>query len=343
MTTVMPFRIPGDVAQVDNIQTGETTFTGLSDNVTVTAVVMAKSILFFTYESDDTTDDPEQNFVNGQLTTTTNIKFTKFDTGSSIIVRWFLVEFKSTAPVNVQRGASTLASNPDNITISSVNTANTFPIISWSNSGTIPSEDDACIAQITSNTNLKLERASGISTIEIQYQVIENTDWDVTEYTFSLDTSTSSTKETITAVDMTETFIFMTGKLPGANNINGEEVPIYDLFSTTQLEIFRDNPSFAWDMVAYVIETNGKVSVQHENNDVSGASDTPTISSVNTAKSIIKNNCVLSNVGSNIAGTDADGDKTYIKAKINSATQIGLDRGGSTDTVKVATPVLEFT
>ncbi len=60
-------------AQTATVQSGTTTFTGLSTDVSITSVELTKSFLVFSYTVDD--EGPSQFQVRGDLTTSTNIHF----------------------------------------------------------------------------------------------------------------------------------------------------------------------------------------------------------------------------------------------------------------------------
>ena len=77
VVAVLLFVLPGMVsissAQTVTVQSGTTTFTGLSTDVSITSVDLTKSFLVFSYTVDD--ENPSQFQVRGDLTTSTNIHF----------------------------------------------------------------------------------------------------------------------------------------------------------------------------------------------------------------------------------------------------------------------------
>ncbi|MCP4713078.1 MAG: hypothetical protein GY869_30990, partial [Planctomycetes bacterium] len=185
-----------DVADVLQVSTGEDSFSsGNTLNVTVPALVMNKTILLFSYESDGGLARERTNRLSGQITSTTNIRFQQaLASATEKTIRWYLIEFNTAAAANVQRGSFTQVTADDDETISAVDLNHAFPLVTGRNDGAGQETYSMMRAELTTTTNLNLETHTAASQIT-EWQVVENPNWDVTKYTGV--TSTNPDDQTI--------------------------------------------------------------------------------------------------------------------------------------------------
>ncbi|MCH8122206.1 MAG: hypothetical protein IH853_03710, partial [Bacteroidetes bacterium] len=262
VVAVLLFVLPGLVsistAQTATVQSGTTTFTGLSTDVTITSVDLTKSFLVFSYTVDD--EGPSQFQVRGDLTTSTNIHFERVGAvGSPIVtIAWYVAEF--TSGVTVQRGNDPHNTETVNIPITAVDLSESFPLISWQGAGSTWNSDEGLRAQLTSTTNLELDAALAISD-NVNWQVIEYNGAVVQRGFHTLGTTEVTTTEAITAVDLAKSFVIVT------NTIGGSDFPddlgIQAEFSATnQLTFTRGATGPLLEIYWVVVEFTGDESVQ---------------------------------------------------------------------------------
>ena len=144
------------------VQTGEHTLSGTDDNVTIAAVDMTKAVLEFSYEATDSTDEADRNMCQGEITSSTTLRFRKFSSTGSVIIRWFVWEAKPHVPLTVQRFTKQCGNSgtlPRNETITSVSTSNSFVLVSQrAEAGTDPPKQNNIIrAKLTSATNVECD------------------------------------------------------------------------------------------------------------------------------------------------------------------------------------------
>jgi hypothetical protein len=153
---------------LSNIQSGEVTVSGTTQDVTVSSVDTLRSVLFF--NSRLNVNSPAKGLVKGALLDSTTLRFVKNNTAASATVRWYLVEF--TSGVTVTRGTAAQTATTINVTIPTVDLTESFVLISNERSGNGFSSDDFWRARLTSATNLELRVDSG-SGGNVDWQVVE--------------------------------------------------------------------------------------------------------------------------------------------------------------------------
>ncbi len=240
---------PLQAASINNVQTGEVTFSTATQNVTITSVDLTRSILIFSERANSAS--PQTGAVRGQLTSSTNIQFNKGSATGSVTVRWYVAEFIS--GVSVQRGSTTLSSTTVNQTISSVSLSESFVIVSKSTTGTSFDNNDFERARLTSATNLELStNASSGGTAD--WQVVTFTGSSVQRNILTLASASTSTTATITSVDLSRSFLLYSYSSPtGTVNNIGQKMVQGRFSSATQLEFTRDNTgvdlAIAWEVI----------------------------------------------------------------------------------------------
>jgi hypothetical protein len=228
------------------VQRGTTTLTGTTATITLaTPVEVGKSFVIHSQSINDTTS-PEAYACQTYLDDVVGGKFTKVqiqrnNSGGTIYIYWQVVE---SSDFTVQYGTATTDTN---VTISSVSTSKSFPIISARCSGSFNGRAFVQ-ADITSATNLSL--TSGTTGAVVRWQVVEWEGATVAKYSGSASGSSATT--TITQIDTSKAFIYgmsfavsssLFSANPGAWRFN----------STTQVLTERGTTSGSISFLFYVV------------------------------------------------------------------------------------------
>jgi len=328
------------------IQTGTLTISAIqtSNTAIITNAPLSKSVLEFTYSSDSIVGEPRINFVNGEITNNTTLTFSRNTSGAIITIRWFVWTGNAATNINVQRGSVDIGSGgalPKNVTISAVVLAKTFPIISFTSGGGSPGTDDVIKATITSTTNLELDMGAVATNARIvKWQIIENPDWSVLNYTVSLTSFTLN--QVITSVPLANAYICGSGEY--TNTIEGDRVPFMQMTTPTNILFSRTSNSGTWTISLYVVNMSGESVTQHVQNAIplNVTSDTVTITAVILPKSFIRNGNIL-NTFQNFDQSNFNADHTAIRMNFNSTTEtIVLRNTASPEPVNYALTVHEM-
>lgn len=354
MTTFLQHIIASAAAvpDVNSIQTGTVDIASSSASVTdtITAVTKAKSFLVFQYESADTGDNPQNNFVRGTITNSTTLTFTRANNPAvAITIRWWVVEFTAGSSTTVQHGTRTITGTTDNVTITALTLANSFPLVTWSSAHAgSPGTDDHLTAELTTTTNLQFRRV-GTQTLIADWQVIENANWTVTKYTDSMITTDTTEDTPVTAVTLAD--VWLVGYEEPQSVVaapGGDSFLRWQFTSTTNIQATRATTvSYNSNLLYHVIDGGGLFAAQHFQSEVIGAaasSNTTALSpNIDTAKSIIKNNCGFPSYSTK-SSIDDDGRNTCVKHQINSASEVQQERvNNPTPTAITDFDVIDFT
>lgn len=338
----MPFRIPAAAAQLRGIQTGSATITNgnSSGTAAIAAITLNKGLLIYQYDSQQDWDDADECLVSGQISSTTQLTFARSGTAGQINVRWWVIEFKATSGITVQRGSRTFTGATENVTISSVNLLQAFPVISYRSPGSGLDQNHWISADLTSSTNLQLQAYSSVSQIA-EWQVIENPSWTVAKYT---DTLTGATKDTtISAVTLANAWLISTGRFSSTcSNVQDRHFRC-GFTSATNIRATRGTLTANCPIVYFVI-TSPSISAQHMQYSISGGStsNTQAIAAITVANSFLKQTGI--NVcHAVLSTTNNTGGRCCIRHTINSTTQIQANRQVGTDQANFNVEVLDFT
>ncbi len=190
-------------AQLGAVQSGATTIADGSSmaTATLTPVDPTKAFLVFGTSFDEAGADDGQ--ITGQITnctTTCNeVTFQRADTDTAVEVHWYVAEFVS--GVFVQRGSVAMDATTKNVTLSSVNTGTSFPLISLRHDDGEYDDEDFVRAQVTSSTNLQLTVVDSDATTIVEWQVVEYTDAIVQTGEVTFGNNDSVQTATIASVD----------------------------------------------------------------------------------------------------------------------------------------------
>lgn len=167
-----------------SVQTGDIAFANGDSSKTATlspSITTSNSWLIYTYNSvTGTKDDNSQKFTRGLITNSTTLTFDRANTGQSMNLTWYLVEF--TDGTTVQQGSQNFTSSDTqkNVTITSVSTTKSLaaggyfmrggktPYTATGNPGVV-----YFTLELTSSTNLQITRAiTGSATADIGWYVV---------------------------------------------------------------------------------------------------------------------------------------------------------------------------
>jgi hypothetical protein len=170
-------------AQLMSLQSGTVTVSGgVASVVTLpTAVNMTKA--FVVFGTTESTADPLDGQVSGQLTTPTTVTFRQAGGTASVTVKYYVAEFAS--GVSVQRGSIDIATgNVFNVTLGTpVDTTKSFPLISYRSAGTNFNCNDFVRAKLTTGANLQLSsdvtNCGVVATSVVEWQVVQYQDASV--------------------------------------------------------------------------------------------------------------------------------------------------------------------
>lgn len=260
MTNVINFIIKNR-REIESVQHGSGQI-GIGTNVYQPAIVttmQSKTILFFTYTTEENDESPNKELVTGRLESNTLLRFfTNSNVDDVIDIAWTLVEFKASSSMFVQHLNGVASGATENVAITSVNTARAFPILTWENANTSFTADDFGSAEITSSTNCQLKWGA-INNTDYALQIVEYDRWVVTKYTDTMPVGDVLEDVTIPAVTESESFLVSTANSSTGGALGGDEIPRYYFQSSVTVRVNRTTGGKALNIIHYVVETNGKV------------------------------------------------------------------------------------
>ncbi len=168
-----------------SVQTGEVAFTTAdsSKTATITSIDTGKSLLIHTQKSaDGTFANIGQKMIRGVITNSTTLTFDRDNTGQTMDLTWFLVEFTDGTIVQHASEAFTSGQTQKDVTISAVVLANSIALAGgmYHRGGKTPysANDNTSVGSVecdlTTTTNLQLTRSStGSVTCDIGWFVVE--------------------------------------------------------------------------------------------------------------------------------------------------------------------------
>jgi hypothetical protein len=299
----------------------------------ITAVVTSKSILFCSWSNADSNDDPDKNLVHAVLTSSTLLTFTtSVATLGAITIQWYVIEFKSTSTMFVQRGTFAATAGVNNITLSTaVDLARSYPMVTLKNTESNFNAKSMPTAEITSTTNLQLTTVN-FSGINYSWQVIDYSRWNVTLYTQTIIT-TDTTKDTaITSVIEAKTMLYGTGRDTDGGTVVGDDFFKFGLYNSTTIRAVRRVAGHNFTMKYYLVNTFGGVLCEHDTDQSIGSGSSTGNSggpAMNISNSVARiNNCVPSSGYNNTDATDA-ASTLYTRVNLSSTTNVLATRGAA--------------
>lgn len=319
-----------------------------SNTATISSVNTGRSVIFFGGSEGTDGTNTQRDFGHCTLTDATTVTATRGQgTSSTCTVKGTVVEFTSSA-VNVSAQYGTIALGAgvtsNTATISSVNTSfATVFFLGESTTGGAHSTSFPANVELTNSTTVTAARVGSSNTVTVSYCVIEFTSTVIQsiEHKSSTISNTSTTAtDTITAVTLANTFINYGSQTSAVSGPNATWSSLA-LTSTTQITFTREgtttgNRIHKYDIVEFkpgILNSN-----QVGTTTLTGAtSNTTTITSVNTSKSVLCRNGWRTTVSSTTSIDDIAGDSV-----LTNATTVTTARAGSGSNYTSGWQVLEF-
>lgn len=334
----------GHVSVIKSVQSGTTTLASGNSSVTatITSVDTTKSFLVYSLSLNDSAAINSQ--VSGEITNATTLTFYRYTTAAvNITIKWYVAEFVS--GVTVQRGTATTSSSPFNVTINSVNTAKSFPIINgYTRDGQTYGADDFEKAKITSATNLELTQVSSSLNSTLRWQVVEYTDATVQTGDVSFITTDSSKTATVNSVDPAKSWLLYT-YTTDSNAANISNIFIQGtITNSTTLTFNKDGTGNNNNLTWYLVTFNDETTVQSgsQNFATGDTQKNVTITSVDTARSIAAAGSWYHRGGKSGLTTDDNVGMGSVTLDLTSATNLQLTRGTSGSTADIGWFVVQF-
>lgn len=351
MFHIMPGNTTINRGEILSIQSHEVTLSDPSTSVTdaITAVTKNKSYILYQYKHTHTGEPPDDVFISAEITNSTTVTFDRQAGDGDVTIRYWVVEFRASVPANVQHFSLTpvWASNQEDQAITAVDLAHSFPLCSFNNSGGGISDDDFIAWQMQSTTNLRFHCRSSRVDTEIKAQVIENPNWDVTEYTDTMINTDITENTPITAVTLNETWLLGSYWASTTGTQDANNIPHFHFSSTTNIQAHRAVNGCEFSFFYYVVESNSLFHAQHFDSEqitITNATATTAISAVDTAKSIIKMNGALTgNWATNNTASGENASEQCILLEFSSSTLVQEERIATTDLVEFSYCVIDHT
>lgn len=337
---------------IQSIQSFSISISGTSATATISSVTTANSVIIYNgYQTTQTGRDSEQFggiYAKVVLTNSTTVTASTFDTAAAgaVVVKGYVVEFKSSVIQSVQVKEFVFGSaSTKTISISSVTLANSAILYcggqTESSAGTsnaenwsLPTLEFADNVSITANKNtFILQSYAQCNVVEFVSGIIKSRNQEI------ITVNPSPTDATISAVNLNKTIMFYSGVRPGGNV--GTSLPSSFLYNSTTVRGVNGGSNNG-RTASQILEFNvGIASIQYGSVTigVSSTSNTSTITSVNTSKSIVVFNGLTSSSSSNF-----DSSITSATIELTNSTTVTAARGASngSDSLAVYFQVVTF-
>jgi hypothetical protein len=259
------FSVVAHTATLDQIQKGTTTLSANSGSVTqaITSCDLSKSFLVFSMTV--SSNRPGQFQIGGYMSASDEITFHRYDVSGTpeVTIEWQVFEFSS--GVSVQRGTvTTLLSGGSNVSLSpTITTSSSFAMVNMRKDGGQYGSDDGITANITSSSNLYIDRESGGANPQhVHWQVVEWTGATVEKVVHTLSSGSDSTSYTLSSsVDMDKTMLVGNHRVSG--NVNSDDLPASELYDDDTVIFTRTGTSRNMYFVCYVVEFSDNTDVVH--------------------------------------------------------------------------------
>lgn len=334
-------------ATLSQIQKGTTTLSANSGSQTqsITSCDLSKSFLVFTLSV--SSNRPGQFQVGGYLSASDEITFHRYDVSGTpeVTIEWQVFEFSS--GVSVQRGTvTTLLASGTNVTLSpTVTTSSSFALLNMRKDGGQYGSDDGVTADITSSSNLFIDRESGGANPQhVHWQVVEWTGATVEKVVHTLSAGSDSSSYTLsTTVDMDKTMLVGNHRVSG--NVNSDDLPASELYDDDTVLFTRTGTSSNMYFVCYVVEFSDNTDVVHGAVRMLISEDTVTtdICDVDATESGIILPSNFGRSGGNCQSTDDEVGNAWACFELIDDNTIQASRAELGYALRIPFQVLEFT
>lgn len=321
------------------IQTGTYSLGSSSGTVTLgtTLLSTSRAFLVFNYYV-DASSYVDHHVVSGTITNSTTLTFYCGSSGHTASIRWWVYEFYD--GVSVQH-SYTATSLPTTISINKVNLDNTFILATCSIAAT-PSQiwdSTSFTAKLNSDVQVGVTYDSAAAMEDLCVQVISWEGAKVQRISDSIGAAT--TKDiTINYVDLKHTLLF--GTKYWTTSINMYNMSTAYLQNNTTVRLEKSNAADTDNWELFVVEIP-EMWVQTGAASMTGASTTSAVKTIWTSHACIYPGPIgISNCRTNNNTTVSQGNYGYIRATIDSATQISFNRTTGTGTVYMPWQLFEY-
>ncbi len=333
---------PSSTAQV---QSGTTTLTGVTVDVTIAAVDPSKAFLMFGASNDGATPDGDADGFQlcGQLIGPTTLRFERaVNPGSPATITWYVVELST--GMSVQRGRGNLRNLTSlDAPLSPVDPAHAFPIISFRTLGGTYDGGDYLRARIESPTSLAIVRSEAEDQISnVEWQVVQLDAASVQSGLYNLAATALSGNVSINAIDPARTLLLFTySRGLTSTGLMGLRGRVVDATTLTFDRDAADNDalSIAW----YAIELPVGASVQRIPASFGPAQTTASldIDAVDRTRALALGGGVYYRGGKSPSLEDVRGLNTFT-FELTSSTTLQLRRFVAGDQVDLEAQVIEL-
>lgn len=242
----------GDIMEISS---GEAKFdSGNILNVTVPSLIMNKCVLIFTLKSDDTAWIDRENRVRGQITSNTNIQFNIQNASPhEKTIRWYIIHYSATSPVNVERGTHSMTGVSDNITIPAVTLANTFLINTLDDDQISGRSAMEVRYDLTTTTNIAIDCAMDGDQV-IDWQAIDHPNYTVQKVAVQISAGNDIGSGTIPSA-VFEPDCWITGGLKSDSAVvDGNDFCTWFWVNSTTVRVRRTDTNHTINAILYVVD-----------------------------------------------------------------------------------------
>ena len=331
-----------DPVVFDNVQSGTLTLAGGSSSATATISAVDPSRSFLTYSLRGNSSTPSDFTINGVLTNSTTLTFSRVGTTGSVTIEWSVVEFAS--GVTVQRGTESIPNGgPIDVAISSVDLSRSFVLANVTGDGNTYGTDDFVIASLTSSTNLRLDLGNGLGS-NVAWQVVQYNEAVVQRGTTSFGSGDASRTAVVTAVDPAKSWlVYNHSTVDGSANNIGQKLVRGLVTDPTTLTFDRSSTGQTMDLAWELVEFTDSTEVQHASANFTTSTTTRdvTVAAVDPTRSIAVGGTTL--FGGRSAYTSNDNPGVgWFTTRLTSSTNLRVQRDAALATADLGWFVIHW-
>jgi len=326
------------MAVLSSVQTGTVTIgNGSSSNTaTITSVTVANCMLTFTYSGSNGMNDSKDAHVDGIVTDSTTLTFSRGSSTQTITIEYRLAEFSS--GVTSQKGSFTDSDFSDigdyysaDKTITAVGDE-AFPMV-WQQKGVDTYADTNTGSILTSSTNLQLrvgDDGAIDTTLAGKWQVLDFTSGaTVTSGETTLSNGSTSTTETVSITDTSKAMLIASYYTDSGTFAASKDYCLtWEITNSTTLTFSVNSSANTHKIQWYLVEFTDDSVVRHGTLAFTGTDVTKsdTFSSLDSDNAIV----ILSGINYSSGSTSSSGDSgetNFARVTTLSDTGITLTRG----------------
>lgn len=332
---------------VTSIQQGAVTIVvgdGLTKDVTISAVTIANALVVFTHRNADTQGRDLRHFFTAELTSTTNLRFTRNSSAfaTQVDIEWTVIEY---ATATVQTGSIAADAATETIAITDVDETRAFAVSSMQTDLNLALNTSIHSCELDgtgSNVLIKTNATPGAGDLTARWQVVEFASGEVSVQTvqIALTASDITKTATISSVTPSKAFIVHGGQRSAqVNGLGGRNMSLQIINSATEVEARRQNIGtlLAMDCVLQVAELLDASAVQ---SGIATIADTATAPTQPTFSALTNGAVINTSIRGNARTTAAtDPAATNLLASIlldDPPDGLTIQRVGSSGALEVA-------